>query len=233
MGNRVFSTEGGYVYANSPEHYDLNTSTIGSEPENSAFKESFHGKQASSLSQSLPLAAGAGSGIMLSGLSNTGKAAVGFTAGSGFDAAGQLSQNGLDEYRPMQTVISGTTTAIAAPYASANIVKNMFIGGTLGATNTTANNLYYNENNSVTENSLYGAGFAGLGTKFGSETQKWVASSVKGLNSNSTKINPNIPLSAQVYLKENPINELAGKAVNQTVSHIPVFLPKSNDEGNK
>lgn len=26
---------------------------------------------------------------------------------------------------------------------------------------------------------------------------------------------------------------VAGKAVNQTVSHIPVFLPKSNDEGNK
>ena len=26
---------------------------------------------------------------------------------------------------------------------------------------------------------------------------------------------------------------VAGKAVNQTVSHIPVFIPKSNDEGNK
>jgi hypothetical protein len=111
MGNKVYTTEGGFVYANSPDKgaiQKLNIATIGgiSRPQN--FNDQLSQSTADALIQ--------GTGTVALGGGVVRSAVVAFGIGAGFDAAGQYVQSGT--IRPEQSVVAGTTAAVFVPLAT-------------------------------------------------------------------------------------------------------------------
>ena len=155
MGNVLYGGGSEIVHAYSPEDgaiRQLNTPTMGAVPENQAWENTYHYRQAQSLSEGLPLL---GAGYYVRG-GITSAAAI----GAGFDITGQTIQGG--EYRPGQTFIAMGTAATFAPFVGRNMWVNSAVGGAAGGTFTVANNQLYNEDNSVLIGTIAGTA-GGLG----------------------------------------------------------------------
>jgi hypothetical protein len=234
MGNRVFVTESGFTYANSPTLLSLNTSTIGKPTTNPALTNSFHYQAAQSTSEAAILAA-SGSGVISLGktwaaLSTTGKVVVGGGAGGGFDAAGQLYKG--EDFRYGQTLVATTTGALAGPVASTSVWGNALLGGVVGAGNTTATNAIYGDDASVFDAGANGAVFSGLGTSIGSWTTS-TAGKLLPTHIGGNPINHSIPILFQNFGKPNPYPGYAGSTVEQLISNIPSFTETPEQKGVK
>jgi hypothetical protein len=229
MGNRVFVTESGFTYANSSSQAlaGLNTSTIGSPPD--PRKGSFHDTAARSTSEAALLAS-AGVGVRsLStawvAVSTPGKVALGGGAAAGFDAAGQLYQG--ESYRVGQTLVAGTTGALAGPFASTSVLINASLGGTVGAMNTFINNAIYGEDASMLYSFGLGFGFSGAGTVAG-KASKAGAGYILPPRILTTPVNPPLPLRFENFWKPNPYPGYIDTTLDQTMSNIPAFVPADN-----
>jgi filamentous hemagglutinin len=225
MGNRVFVTPSGFTYANSPDAaFRLNTATIGPPPD--PRKGTFQDSVSHSTAEAAILAS-TGAGVRALGgawtaASTPSKMAVGAGAGGGFDAAGQLYQG--EEYRPWQTLVAGTTGALAGPLATTSVWGNALLGGAVGATNTSVtNSIYDGLDQSVFDAALNGALFSGAGTyaaPFATTAAKRLLPPFVGGN----PINPAIPLLFQNFGKPNPYPAPIGTTVEQGISSIPSFV---------
>ena len=234
MGNKVFVTQGGFTYANSPSPTlsRINTATIG--VPHDPRQGSFHDAAArSTLDAALLASAGAGVrsfGTAWSALSTPGKLTLGGGAGAGFDAAGQLVKG--EDYRYGQTLVAGTTGVLVAPFASANVLLNASLGGAVGATNTYINNAIYGEDVSVSRAAQAGFIFSGLGTGFGKAATS-VFTPFLPARIGGNPINPAIPILFQNFGKPNPYPGYIGTTVEQGISNIPSFLDDKPKAGVK
>ena len=167
MGNRVFSTEGGYVYANSPDHYDLNTSTIGSIPKNTAFEGTYQYKQAMSLQTGLQAIGPAGAlktPALFGAWSAADKSTLyGGSAGLVVDLATQLP-NGVENYSFTQTLTNVTASAGAARVGTGqSMTFNIAAQGISSYGASQVNNWTNNTNANSFQAGLDSAGAATLG----------------------------------------------------------------------
>ena len=99
------------------------------------------------------------------------RSAIGyFGVGARFDLAGQGIQEG--DYRFGQTMMAGGTSLLFGPMASSSIIGNAILGGAAGGTHTSATNWLYDENRSVGQSALFGAGAGGFGSVAGGIVRK-------------------------------------------------------------
>lgn len=172
---------------------------------------------------------------LLNGVATGQKLLVGAGLGSGFDAAGQaykIYTGQQDEYRPVQTLISGATGALAAPLASSSVVKNALLGGTVGGANTLGTNAWYGEDESVRDAWMDGLIFSGLGTGLG-KASKDVAGSFLPIHIGGNPINPSIPILFQNFGRPNPYPGYIGFGVEQSISNLPSFMRAPEQRGVK
>jgi hypothetical protein len=218
MGNKVYTTEGGFVYANSPDKgaiQKLNIATIGgiSRPQN--FNDQLSQSTADALIQ--------GTGTVALGGGVVRSAVVAFGIGAGFDAAGQYVQSGT--IRPEQSVVAGTTAAVFAPLAARGNLWLPIAGASTAGLNTTFNNYFYDENTNAFVATGLGAAFGTVGPILGKTTQKWASPYITST--------PYIPTSGSAYI---PIAQprwftvpgYVGSTINSTVSNVPSFIPLDN-----
>jgi hypothetical protein len=218
MGNKVYTTEGGFVYANSPDKgaiQKLNIATIGgiSRPQN--FNDQLSQSTADALIQ--------GTGTVALGGGVVRSAVVAFGIGAGFDAAGQYVQSGT--IRPEQSVVAGTTAAVFAPLAARGNLWLPIAGASTAGLNTTFNNYFYDENTNAFVATGLGAAFGTVGPILGKTTQKWASPYITST--------PYIPTSGSAYI---PIAQprwltvpgYVGSTINNTVSNVPSFIPLDN-----
>ena len=221
-GSHLSWTENGKMVVTSPEYPVLAATPTTPNP----FYDSYQGKQAANLSQSLPIAAVVASPEIVATLGAR-KIATGAILGAGFDAAGQYVQmQPGGTYRPGQTVVAGVIGAVAYPLSGSSSVADVFVGGAANATNTTVTNSMYGKNDSVVWASIYGAGFSGVGHVSGN----WIR--ISAANRLTTKvgatyIDPTVSIFQQkVNLgAPNPYPALIGTSVSNAIGGIPSFVP--------
>ena len=156
----------------------------------------------------------------------SGTVATGVGLGEGFDAAGQtykISTGQQQDYRVGQTLISGATGGVAAPFASESIIGNTLLGGSINAANTVGTNWLYGENENVGNAFLNGAIFSGIGTT-GGIAIKSISEKVFPMYTGGVPTNPNIPILLQNFGKPNPIPGNLGSSSEQLLSNVPSFL---------
>ncbi|SFX67383.1 hypothetical protein [Marinospirillum alkaliphilum] len=111
--------------------------------------------------------------------------ATAFSVGAGFDAAGQMVQGG--EYRPAQSLITGTVAVIAAPYVSTKTAGNIAVGATAAGGNTAVQNTFYQEDRSVPVSAGMGAVFTGVAPFFGQGASNLIQPYVQPSAANAVK----------------------------------------------
>ena len=164
MGNIVQGSNGGFVYANSPESGTirfLNTATAGTSNRPAGFDTQ--------------LAPTMGGGAVIAGVVVVGSAAVtsksvaGAVINGGFDAYGQLTDPGNGAYRPWQSIVVAGTGAIATPLLGRNILINGFVGGLSSGAGTALTNTIYGKdvNDGVWKSAWIGGGFTFVGSGIG------------------------------------------------------------------
>ena len=153
-------------------------------------------------------------------------AALGFTLGAGFDAAGQYVQSGT--VRPEQSFVAGVTGAAAL---AAGRGRNWLWGAGTGAgaagLNTTFNNAYYGEDTSIFAASGLGGLFGSFGTGLGNATSNYLNFTPKIPISGSTPIFRPTPSWGSPYA--TPI----GNTVSNTIGGVPSFIPLDPRTGGK
>jgi hypothetical protein len=151
--------------------------------------------------------------------------AAGFSLGAGFDAAGQYVQNENRTIRLEQSLVAGITGAMAVPLAARGMRWTPVAGAGAAATNTTFNNVYYDENTNVWIAGGLGGAFGAAGPAAGSYVQKLVAPWITNA--------PRIPITGPTYIPSTPprfinLPQKIGTAVKETVSNFPSFIPLDN-----
>ncbi|MGO4156247.1 hemagglutinin repeat-containing protein [Cupriavidus sp. YAF13] len=150
-----------------------------------------------------------------------GYSVIGFSAGSGMDAAGTYAQSGT--VRPMQSLFAGTVAAIATPIAAPmNLAGNMVVAGAAGATTTLFNNSYYGESNSPYYSGAMWALGGALGYNAAIGAGKITAATLPRILYPGG-INPNLPI-----LLQGTRNMLPGNITTTTgaaVGSWPAFVP--------
>ena len=142
-----------------------------------------------------------------------------FSIGAGFDAAGQLVQNGA--IRPEQSLIAGGTAAAFLAMAARGNLWIPAAGASTSAINTTFNNIYYGESTSVLAAGGYGAAFGAAGPLAGTFVQRWSTPFITNA--------PRIPINGSAYIPSTAprlenVPGYVGNTVNNTVGNIPSFI---------
>ncbi|MGZ8257095.1 MAG: hypothetical protein ACXWTX_04915, partial [Gallionella sp.] len=221
-GGHLAWTSDGKMYVVSQESPPVLTAPNSPNPR----EGTFHQAASSNLSQSLPIAAVAVAPEVAATL-GVGKVVTGAALGAGFDAAGQYIQMKPDEpFRPLQTVVAGTTGALAYPLTGNTVISGAFFGGATNAANTFLTNEIYGKNDSVWTAAALGFGFGGAGAAFGNVAQSFAASRLPS-NINATYINSTLPLFQQTinFGIPNPYPAMIGAGVANTIGGIPSFIP--------
>jgi hypothetical protein len=162
--------------------------------------------------------------LAVGGVATVPRAALGFTVGAGFDAAGQYYQNGT--VRPVQsafaglTAVGGAATVLRTP-SQYLIYAAPVTGAGASGINTTFNNVFYTEDTSVLAAGGLGGLFGVAGPVAGAITQRFTAPFITNA--------PRIPLTGPAYILSTPprlpnLPGYVGNAVNNTVSNIPSFI---------
>ncbi|CAM8633227.1 VENN motif-containing domain containing protein [Comamonadaceae bacterium] len=149
--------------------------------------------------------------------------ALGFTAGSSFDAAGQLWQNGTVRWE--QSLVAGITAGVGTPLAARG--KLWIPGTTAGASaaNTIFNNVYYGEETDIGAAAVLGGIFGTLAPSAGRLASNlatpWLTQTPRISISGAT---PTFPI--QSRWPNAPGGVKTG--VETTVGNIPSFIPLDN-----
>jgi hypothetical protein len=149
---------------------------------------------------------------------------LGFSAGSSFDAAGQLLQNGTVRWE--QSLVAGITAGVGTPLAARGGWRAAGVAvGLASAANTTFNNVYYGEETNIWMAAGLGAGagaFApGVGRWFSNITTPWLTQSPRIPISGAT---PNFPIQSRWPGAPGGVKT----GVETTVGNIPSFIPLEN-----
>ena len=153
-------------------------------------------------------------------------AALGFTLGAGFDAAGQYVQS--ETIRPEQSFVAGVTGAAALTLAVGGGYR---LGAAAGAgaagLNTTFNNAYYDESTNIWIAAGLGGVFGAAGTGLGSAATNYL------------NFTPRIPISGSTPVFRatpswgSPYAVPIGNTVSNTIGGIPSFIPLDPNVGVK
>jgi hypothetical protein len=148
---------------------------------------------------------------------------LGFSAGSSFDAAGQLLQNGTVRWE--QSLVAGITAGVGTPLAARG--KLWIPGAAAGASaaNTIFNNVYYGEETDIVAAAFLGGTFGALAPSAGRLASNiatpWLTQTPRIPIGGAT---PTFPI--QGRWPGAPGNVKTG--VETTVGNIPSFIPLDN-----
>jgi hypothetical protein len=174
--------------------------------------------------------------LAVGGVATVPRAALGFTVGAGFDAAGQYYKDGKIELGQSAfaglTAVGGGAAVLRAPSHLRPFVIPA-AGATTATTNTLFNNEFFNGTENVGLAGALGGVFGVLGATAGTLTQRATGPFI----TNAARI----PLTGPAYIPITPprstnLPQNLGSVVNNAISNVPSFIetdPGKNNKGGK
>jgi hypothetical protein len=197
-GNIVQGSNGGFVYANSPESGTirfLNTATIGTPNRPTGFD--------TQLAPTMGAAAVIYAAITLGPEALASKSVGGAVINGGFDVYGQLMDPGNGPYRPWQSVVAAGTGAIMTPLLGNNIRINGVLTAIGSGAGTKLTNVIYGKNDEgLWISAGVGGGLALIGSRAG----------ILATNALSKVVS-------------SPWPGYIGKTVDNLISGVPSYMP--------
>jgi hypothetical protein len=154
---------------------------------------------------------------------------TGFGFGAGFDGVGQVV--GGAKYRPAQTLVAGTTGALAYPLAGASLLGNALLGAGASGSSRGLTNYIYAEDKSVALAAATGALGGVAGTYMGRFSTGVSSALLPSKVSTGIVIDPNKSILLQGIWKPTPYPGYVGEAAGGVASGgLPIFVEWNFDK---